>query len=315
MTSSSPSSSDSLRLFALDAKRRISYGVLRDILPDVATALFFAKVYGLDYVKLGQLLMIVHDTDVMQALMEGTHSTELQGYIVDTVPPDVLEQAAPLFDTCAPQGEVLPEIWAALEIEVASSIKEVAETLAHTFDIMPGKQGKMVFESLMQMNKRRPTLGTHAAHIKHERVAANLVILDVSGSMTSQTVRLIINDVVALSWKANAHFAIVSEDTFVWDPGTYSVDDILSKAQFSGTHYETLTPLLQRDWGTVVTVADFDSSLSAKDYINDHAHGYIDTVLDISLVDRPTFLAECVGQLATKVRPVLIASAGRQLMR
>jgi hypothetical protein len=56
----------------------------------------------------------------------------------------------------------------------------------------------------------------------------------------------------------------------------------------------------------VVTIADYDSSRSAKDAVA-RCTGSIDTVLDISLVDRPTFLAECVGQLASKTQPLLIA--------
>jgi hypothetical protein len=38
-------------------------------------------------------------------------------------------------------------------------------------------------------------------------------------------------------------------------------------------------------------------------------------VLDVSLVGRPTFLAECVGQLADEVRPILTAAAGASLCR
>jgi hypothetical protein len=32
-------------------------------------------------------------------------------------------------------------------------------------------------------------------------------------------------------------------------------------------------------------------------------------VLDISLVNKPTFLAQCVGQLAADVQPLLIGSS------
>ena len=37
-------------------------------------------------------------------------------------------------------------------------------------------------------------------------------------------------------------------------------------------------------------------------------NGSIQQVLDISLVNGPTFLAECLGQLAAEVRPLMIAS-------
>ena len=120
-----------------------------------------------------------------------------------------------------------------------------------------------------------------------------------------------VNDVVALSYQANAHMAIVSDSCFHWEPGTYDVDTVLRHAQYSGTHYETLAPLFEgHDWGTVITVADYDSSLSAKEYLARHMTGEVEQVLDISLVNRPTFLAECVGQRAKEVRPILISNTG-----
>jgi hypothetical protein len=76
-----------------------------------------------------------------------------------------------------------------------------------------------------------------------------------------------------------------------------------------GTHYETLTPLMKRDWGTVITIADYDSSQSAKNHLRDNAFGRIGQVLDLSLVNRPTYLAECVGQFADKVTPLLVGSS------
>ena len=40
--------------------------------------------------------------------------------------------------------------------------------------------------------------------------------------------------------------------------------------------------------------------------------GRIGKVVDVSLVNRPTFLAACVGQLAQEVEPILVA-AGHDL--
>jgi len=115
--------------------------------------------------------------------------------------------------------------------------------------------------------------------------------------------------VVSLAYLANAHLAIVSNTTTHWEPGNYDSTSVLAKAEFGGTHYETLEDLLQRDWGTVITVADYDSSISAADSIASKCRGSIDEVVDVSLVDRPTYLAEVVGQLAAKVTPVLIAQS------
>ena len=135
-----------------------------------------------------------------------------------------------------------------------------------------------------------------------------LVILDVSGSMSEGTIRTIVDDVVALSWKANAHLAIVSNDTFLWEPGSYDSDAVLAKAQYGGTHYETLAPLFDnRSWGTVVTIADYDSAYDARRVIA-QTNGHVGTVLDISLVEQPTFLGECISTIAQNVKPLLVST-------
>ena len=197
-------------------------------------------------------------------------------------------------------------MWDSIEIKVASSIVEVADKLAATLDRLPGKEGRMVFQHMQVLNRNRPTIGDYRAAIDHPVVNDNLVIFDVSGSMTEPTVKAIAEDVVALGYKANAHLVIVSNTARHWEPGSYSVDTILSEAEYMGTHYETLVPLFDRDWGTVVTIADYDSS---RDALKEFASrtGRVGKVLDVSLVNRPTFLAECVGQIAEEVEPILIA--------
>jgi hypothetical protein len=163
------------------------------------------------------------------------------------------------------------------------------------------------------MNAKRPVIGDYRAAVTHARQKQNLLILDVSGSMNSSTIARIVDDVVALSYTANACMAIVSDTTTYWEAGAYDTAAILAKATYGGTHYETLANLMDRDWGTVITVADYDSSWSAKDHIA-QCKGHIDEVIDVSLVNRPTYLAECVGQLADKVSPILIGSTGYVLV-
>lgn len=296
---------DSTTLFEMKPGRFVSIQMLKDWLPDVETTLWFAKVMKLDFTKLGDLLSRIHQSTVVDALTGGEHSTELQDYLVDTVPPHVWPEEEPGFVEAAPPGEVLPHLWENAVIEVAKSIQDVADKLSSTLTMLPSKQGKMVFQTLAKLNRQRPGFGVHQATIQHQAVPDVLVILDVSGSMTESTVRALIDDVVALSWEANAHLAIVSNDTFHWEPGSYNVDDVLAKAQYGGTHYETLAPLFDKDWGTVVTIADYDSSAASKAHIR-KAKGRVGTVLDISLVHRVTFLSECVGQLADEVKPLLI---------
>lgn len=296
---------ESLTLYEVKPGLRISKAKLTEWLVDTETTLWFAKVMKLDHHALSKLLWEFNQSTVVQALMAGDHSTELQDYLVDTVPEHVWPEEEPEFVEAPPPGQVLPQLWEDALVEVAKSIQEVAQKLSSTLALLPSKEGKMLFQTMAKLNRQRPTFGVHQARINHAPVPDVLVILDVSGSMREDTVRAIIDDVVALSWKANAHLAIVSDDTFHWEPGSYNVDDVLAKAQYWGTHYETLAPLMDNDWGTVVTIADYDSASSAKTVIA-KAKGRVGTVLDISLVNRPTFLAECIGQLANEVRPLLI---------
>lgn len=311
-TSSTSDLSTSLELVEVTSKLKFSKAALMRILPDVETALFFSKVYELNAEQVARLLSVLFQCSLTEALTGADHSMDLQDYLVDLAAHmDDVDSDDITTSPAVPHGDILPEVWKSLEVTVAQSIKDVAAKLGNTVALMPGKQGHMVFKSMMQLNKKRPTMGDHRAQIVHARQLQNLLILDVSGSMSSSTVRAIVNDVVALSYQANAHMAIVSDTCTHWEPGTYDVDAVLRHAEYSGTHYETLAPLFQgRDWGTVITIADYDSSLSAKQYLAAHMTGSIDTVLDISLVTRPTYLAECVGQKAREVRPILISNTG-----
>lgn len=314
----------SLEIFEIKPGVRFSVSTLRDLLPSAETVLFFGKVYELDAKQLAALLHKVLNTDLTSALFnEGdAHSADLQDYVLgyededgywhDGVVDSVTAEGV-TFDPDVPTGEILPEVWKQLEVEIAKSIKDVAAKLEQVVTMLPGKQGSMVFSSMMKMNARRPVIGDYKASVHHERVKENLVILDVSGSMNADTVRRIIDDVIALSYVANAHMAVVSNSCFYWTPGSYSVDDVLAKAQYGGTHYETLAPLFDRDWGVVITIADYDGSPAAKTVLG-KVKGHIDEVLDISLVNRPTFLGECVAQRAAKATPLLIGSTGHILV-
>lgn len=286
---------------------------LKAMLNTVETVLFFGKVYDLDADQLGRLMLHCVRTDLAEALLEGEHSLHLQDYIVDELNVAGVEAGAVAFAPDVPTGEILPEVWKSLEVTIAQSIKDVAAKLGDTVAMMPGKQGSVMFQSMMKLNRQRPTIGDFRAHVGHQRQRENLIILDDSGSVSESTVRRIIEDVVAMAYTANAHLATVSNTTRHWEPGNYDVSSVLAQGQYGGTHYETLADLLQRDWGTVVTIADYDSSRSAAEHINRTCTGRIEELIDISLVNQPTYLAECVGQLATKVTPVLIGRSQRVL--
>lgn len=288
---------------------RFSLGTLKKALPDVETALFLAKLYKLSAYEVGHLLRVVFDDrDLVQALMgeDHTHSYDLQDYLLELGYEYLINEGAIVFGDVAPKGEILPELWKSLEVDIAKSIQEVAEKLKDVVGHLPGKQGEMIFQSMMKVNARRPILGDHKAFIHHAPQRENLVVLDVSGSMSEHTIQTIVEDVLALTYMANAHLAIVSDTSTHWGPGEASIESVLSVAEYSGTHYETLAALMDQDWGVVVTIADYDSSWNAMGAIKSRA-GHIQQLLDISLVNRPTFLAEVLGQLADEVRPLLIA--------
>lgn len=306
MSQSTSNSSNDMTLFEVKPDIYLSAGTLRRHLPTVELALFFAKVYQLDYTKLGQLLRMLFNTPVVQALTEGSHSVELQDYLVETVPTEILAEMQQFTSEPMPSSEVLVQLWKSLEVEVAKSIQEVANKLAGTLHLLPSKEGDMLFASMAKINRLRPTVGVYGAHIRHAPVPEVLVVLDVSGSMTEETIEAIIGDVVAMSYNANASLAVVSNSAFLWAPGGYSVKDVLAKAEYGGTHYEQLKSLFDQSWGTVITIADYDSSPSAMKTLA-NCKGHIGQVLDISLVSRTTFLAECVGQLADEVRPLMLA--------
>lgn len=306
-----------IRLDLIEVKPGLQFdnNTLHEMLPDVETALFFGKTYDLDPEQLGNLLFILFGSnDVVEALTgeDGEHSHELQDYIVDLGYEWLIERGDIDMIDAPPPADVLPELWDSAQIEVAKSIQEVAEKLADVVGHMPGKEGQMMFASMMKMNRNRPVIGDYKAFINHASQRPNLVILDVSGSMSESTIRTIVDDVVALSWKADASLAIVSNTTTYWQPGEFSSQAVLKAAEFGGTHYETLTEVLNQDWGVVVCIADYDSSRGAKDAIR-NCTGSIELVLDISLVNEPTFLAECVGLNAEEVRPLLVAASGTNL--
>lgn len=303
------------QLFDLGKGRKISHAALHQLLPDVETLLFFAKAYELDYHQLSDLIRLrFPGTDVVEALLNegGQHSTELQDYLVDTIPEDVYPEDDIGYDDDAdiPEAALLTHLWEAALVEVAQSIKDVAAKLHDTIAAMPSKYGEMHFSHMRRLNQQRQSIGTYGASIRHNPVAPRLVVLDVSGSMTASTVQRIVDEVVALAYQAEAGLAIVSNTATYWEPGKFTSEDVLRAAEYGGTFYDKLTPLFNQDWETVVTIADYDSSHTSMEYIRNNATGRIGKVIDISLVNRPTFLGECLGLLAGELQPVLVGNSG-----
>jgi hypothetical protein len=291
---------------------------LTDALPDVETALFFAKVYNLAAQDVALVLRTCVPSTVVSALTDeaGMHSMSLQDYLVDEFVDEngewhyqSIEFLEKLGGVKAPvHAEILPEVWKNLELVIAESISQVAETIASTIEHMPGKTGEMVFATLAKMNKRRPTLGAYLPGFKHQQQKRVLVVFDVSGSVSSSTVQTIVDDVVGLAYESNASLAIVSNTCTWYGPGQFSTADVLRDAEYGGTHYETLVPLFKdQDWDVVICIADYDSSPAAGAALA-RCKGKIGQLFDVSIVSRSTYLAECLMPMASEVRPLLIAS-------
>jgi len=289
---------------------------LKDSLPDVETSLFFAKVYGLSPEDTTLLLTSTQSSPVIQALMNEAqyHSQTLQDFIVNQYMDDegnwfyLDDASAGEAGSKQPvNAEVLPEVWKNLEVEIAKSIQDVAAKISDTIAHMPGRSGEMVFSTMAKLNAKRPVIGDYLPRIQHQHIKQVLLVFDVSGSMSEATVRTIVDDVVGLAYEANASLAIVSNSVKFWDPGAYDTQVVLDEAEYGGTHYENLAPLFtNRVWDVVITVADYDSSMSSKRRLAS-CDARIGQLFDISLVSRSTFLAECLEHMADEVRPLLIA--------
>jgi hypothetical protein len=304
-----------IELFEVKPGMKIPASVMPMMFPKSEDIFWFAKLYRLDAVQLARLLRkALPDDEMVQLLTEGDHSIELQDYLVEIGFDQYLEDGeVSFYDGPHPAAGILAELWESLEVTVATSIQEVADKVESVVGRMPGKQGHLLLEQLRVVNRQRPVVGDVRALVKHKQHADNLLILDVSGSMGEPLIKAIIDSVVGLGYMADLHLVIVSNTATHWEPGEYTSDVVLARAEFGGTQYETLAPLLQRDWGIVVTIADYDSSWSAKQALSG-CTGSIQQVLDISVVNSPSFLAECVGQLAAEVKPLMVASTSYVLV-
>lgn len=285
-------------------------------LPDVDHALFFAQLYDLTAKQTGELLgMLFPENPIVGELLEGDHSVTLQMDPDEDAGPDPdMSLYQVTYDLAGvlqrvPDSEVLVQLYEAQKIVVAQSIQDVADVIGNHLGSMPKHEGRMTFQFMRKLNMKRNTFTQYSALVDHrndERKLKICIVLDDSGSMSEPTIRTITPDVVALSYAVNATLVQVSSTARMHTPGRFNVDDILSVAEYAGTSYETLKPVFDEDWDLVICIADYDSYGVAKSVLA-KCKGRIGTVLDVSLVNRQTYLSECLGQLADEVRPILMA--------
>jgi len=270
----------------------------------------FAAHFQLDQYELGSLLRLVRPGVTMVQFLSDSaafHSMELQTYIVGLG----FEHDIRAGEIDAPDevgdDELLVELFEQFRVKVATQIDDFAVEMDAALKSAKPKKAKKVLRRMRKLHKTVTKIGLEELVIERYGQEPVLVILDVSASMGEPLIEAIVEPVVAMAVEADAYLAIVSNTTTWWRPGEFSVASVLAAAEFQGTKYETLKVLLDKDWSTVVTVADYDSSMGAKHAIAD-CTGKIGQVLDISVVECPTFLSECVGQLAGEVRPLMVAA-------
>lgn len=303
-----------LTLISVTKGRRWPLAHLKKTLKSPVWVVRFAKAFGLDAYEFGALLRLLFpDVDIVKALTleGGDHSASLQTYLVDLGYDSQMFPGLVPEQTVEPDPEVdlLAEMFEELEVKLADGLDDIVYEVADLMTDMPGKEGRMGLKSLLKVDRKiQKRLGVHEAQIIHAHTPPNLVVLDVSASMSEETIKRIVDAVVSLANRADAHLIIVSDTARTWKPGEFDTGSVLAESEFSGTHYEKLAPAFDRNWGTVITIADYDSGWDAKDLIA-QCKGRISLLLDISLVNRPTYLAECLGQLADEVRPLMVAKA------
>ena len=299
-----------MKLIEVTKGKRFPQKWLEKALTEVKTALFFAKTYELSPQETAQLLLLLFpDMPGLQALAgeAGLHSSELQDYLIEAGYDELVVEGRISVEEKVPDAPILPALWELAEVEIAKSIKDVITKLGDAVALMPGKEANLMFESMAQLNKRRPTVGDFGARLQFKGGKPNAVVVDASGSVSRRTLSAYVEEVVGLAYKANAHLIVVSDTATIWGPGEFSVASVMEAAEFGGTRYETLIPLFRgRDWGVVLTVADYDSYWAVEHMFAD-LNGHVDLVLDISIEDRPTYLSQCIGRIADEVRPLMIA--------
>ena len=304
----------SLDIIRLSDQTAISVSALRRLLPDINTALFFCKAYKLDNQQVRELLpKLFPDSVLLHSLLAeaASHSQELQDFLVEVYPTEIqYGEVLPEEEQEPPSETLLAELFREASVTIADNLQVLADKLMTAMDRMPGAAGRMIFTSLARVHRVRGSIGTYEARIDHSRTSRSLVILDVSGSMSWDTVTAILGDVLALTKKADAHLAIVSTNAFLWNPGEATMKAVLDTAEFGGTEYASLIPVLQGTWDTVITIADYDSSRDTKRAIAQDCRSLkIRQLYDMSLVNKPTFLAECLEFAADQTQPLLVCNS------
>lgn len=281
---------------------------LIEVLDTPAKLVIFSRAMQLDHNGFRRLVKAMGYNGVAEIMARWGHSSSLQSYVVSndfisepTQMSFILDDDDELKES--DRANLLAEILSLASVKVIDKIEDLCRLLAHQLVTNAGEaQTRLGFQFIQQYadaHKRvKPTYGLGIQRVVEGGTLDNLVILDVSGSMGTSTVNAITDEVIALAEEADATLAIVSNNCYYWLPGTATASAVRNAAEYRGTHYEELVKLLdEKDWGTVITIADYDSSLSAKQTIAAQVTTRVQQVLDISLVERPTFLSECVGQL------------------
>lgn len=291
---------------------------LEDILTSLEVTLFFAKALELSVNDRSRLIRAIHKTDLIDELLNGEHSIDLQDYGIDDpdnwVPTDEWVDALPV-ESMVPDSEFLLSIFDDIKVVIASTFVEFTTMLAEVMDAIPSDQAQLMLEDAAKLNYKTNTFGTTQVSVAPIMSLPNALILDDSGSVTRQTFEALVSEYVAVANTHQMHVILVSNTARHFAPEEVSVANLMSVAQFGGTHYEELIRndiLGNMEWGTVITIADYDSSPAAAQVLQ-NARGRIGLLLDLSLVNRRTYLSEVIGHLADDFKQVLVGAHGYPL--
>lgn len=321
---------DSSLVFTISQNPPVMIGrdILRAMLVDpnasqaenIERALFFGNWYKLDAQQLGDLFSLLNLGGVLDALLEGGHSVDLQpwlddiGYSERELEQQSVAETVGVYDPNATPPEFLPELWKNAQVKVLSSLAELADGLTlEVLSKLPSDQAQMNVAHYARLN-RNGTIGISKPEYAYQQQMKVGIVYDCSSSMGRTFAEKATKDVAALSHQLNADIILVSTYAERLTAGTFSVKDVLDHWQNGGTRYGTLAPYFQEDWDVIVAIADYDSHWGAQATLS-RCKGKIGHLFDISVVPMPTFLSECLAPLAAEVTPLFIGGQGLDYRR
>lgn len=277
--------------------------------------ILFGQLYKLNAQQLMHLAQIVYGGEnFVDMLTSGDHSYTLQSYTEHIAGELDVEQTITFSEekTVPERDSLLTELFAAHQVGITSLVVEIADKFSKFLNTLPGHESKLEVMRLNKVNRRTGLPVSQRARIEYSNLLPNLLIIDVSSSQGSALIASIVDNCIDLAVKYDMHLGIVSHIAEWYVPGTYDRDAVMnSPCMNGGTSYKALADIgvASENWGTVVTVADFDGQQYDRDAWH-KAGGSVDHVVDISTVTKQSWLSEVVAvQSPNDVQQLVVAPA------